>query len=93
MEMDGEIKNATVNTKSKRRSGGKACIALSKYTSNDHGLVKCVRSLVNQHFTLKSHGIQTEASQPAGLHLASEIQSSSRKLRRVVRKSKMVPKS
>ena len=51
-------------------------------TSNNHGLVKCVRS----------HGIQTEASQPAGLHLASGTQSSRMKSRRVVSPSKMAPK-
>ena len=47
--------------------------------ANIHGLVRCVRS----------HGIQTEASQLAGLHLASGIQSSRMKSRRVVSQSKI----
>lgn len=42
-------------------------------TSNNHELEKCVRS----------HGVQTEASQLAGLHSASGIERSRMKSRRV----------
>ena len=59
-------------------------------TSNSNWLVKCVWSFGLNLIYVSSHNIQTKARQPAG-HLASGIQSSLMKSRRVVSQFEMAP--